>query len=128
MIGFAHETNEKIKDLVPQGALTDQTRLVLTNAIYFNARWRSPFQAAATSPRPFHVSDQQTAQVDFMRQQSTFGYFHGDRLQVLEMPYDRTGAVMDVLLPDRVAGLADLEKALTPEAASTGSTSSITRK
>ena len=113
---IAKQTNDKIQDLVPHGALTDQTRLVLTNAIYFNARWRSPFQAAATAKGTFHVSDQQTAQVDFMRQQSSLGYFHGDRLQVLEMPYNGTGAVMDVLLPNRVAGLPDLEKALTPAA------------
>lgn len=112
----AKQTNDKIQDLVPQGALTDQTRLVLTNAIYFNARWQSPFHEASTAKGSFHVSAQQTAQIDFMRQKSWFGYSHPDKLQLLEMPYEGSALVMDVLLPNRVDGLADLEKSLTSAA------------
>ena len=42
------QTEDRIKDLIPQGAIDHLTRLVLTNAIYFNAAWQYPFQKNAT--------------------------------------------------------------------------------
>lgn len=35
----AEETNNKILNLLPQGAITDLTRLVITNCLYFKALW-----------------------------------------------------------------------------------------
>ena len=43
------QTEERIKDLIPQGVIDELTRLVLTNAIYFNAAWQYPFNKDATS-------------------------------------------------------------------------------
>ena len=40
----AHQTEDKIKDLIPSGAIDNLTRLVLTNAIYFNAAWLHTFR------------------------------------------------------------------------------------
>ena len=37
------QTEGRIEDLIPQGIITILTRLVLTNAIYFNAAWEYPF-------------------------------------------------------------------------------------
>ncbi|MFN2281315.1 MAG: serpin family protein, partial [Anaerolineales bacterium] len=37
------QTKEKIQDLIPQGAIDSDTRLVLSNAIYFKATWMEPF-------------------------------------------------------------------------------------
>jgi len=49
------QTEERIKDLVPQGAINQLTRLILTNAIYFNAAWQHPFNEDATSDGLFHL-------------------------------------------------------------------------
>src|SRR5262249_41707737 len=35
----AKQTNDRIKDLLPQNSVTSDTRLVLTNAVYFKAGW-----------------------------------------------------------------------------------------
>jgi len=40
----SNETNDKINNLIPAGAITQLTRLVLTNAIYFDAAWQSLFR------------------------------------------------------------------------------------
>jgi len=40
----SEQTEGRIEDLVPKGAINTWTRLVLTNAIYFNAAWLHPFE------------------------------------------------------------------------------------
>src|SRR5262245_47843435 len=50
------QTNNKIKDLIRGEDLNSLTRLVLTNAIYFNAKWKDPFDAAKTKLDTFHLS------------------------------------------------------------------------
>ena len=52
----AEETEDKIKDLIPRDAIDSLTRFVLTNAIYFNAQWRSPFNPADTKEQLFPLA------------------------------------------------------------------------
>jgi serpin B len=40
---IADQTEQRIEDLIPKGVITELTRLVLTNAIYFKAKWLSQF-------------------------------------------------------------------------------------
>jgi len=53
----SEQTESRIEDLIPQGAIDALTRLVLTNAIYFNAAWQFPFNEEATSDGPFYLLD-----------------------------------------------------------------------
>ena len=65
----ADETEERIRNLIPQGTLTPLTRLVLANAIYFNAAWLHAFDERVTKDRPFHLLDGSQRDVAMMRQQ-----------------------------------------------------------
>src|SRR5205807_9989026 len=49
----ADQTRERIRDLIPEGALDKTTRLVLANALYVKAPWASEFSQAATQPQSF---------------------------------------------------------------------------
>ena len=49
----AEETDQRIPNLIPPDAIDRSTRLVLANAVYFNAAWRSAFREDDTSPGPF---------------------------------------------------------------------------
>ena len=53
----SERTEGKIEELIPRGLITSLTRLVLTNAVYFNAAWAEPFDEDATQDRPFHLLD-----------------------------------------------------------------------
>ena len=53
----AESTEDRIKDLIPPDVINSLTRMVLTNAIYFNASWAFPFNEANTRPQPFHLLD-----------------------------------------------------------------------
>jgi len=42
------KTNDRIRDLIPEGVLNPDTRMVLTNAIYFKSNWAEQFEEHAT--------------------------------------------------------------------------------
>jgi serpin B len=94
------QTEGKIKDLIPQGVIDALTRLVLTNAIYFNAAWLNPFDKELTSNGTFHLLDGGDVTVPMMRQTHSFGYITGDGYQAVELPYDGNQLSMIILLPD----------------------------
>ena len=110
------QTRDKIKELVPQGLLSDMSRLVLTNAIYFKSRWAEEFNEGATKPLPFHLLSGRDKEVAMMYQQDRFNYGETENAQVLEIPYKGHVLSMVVLLPRKNDGLAELEKGLSADA------------
>ena len=94
------ETQEKIKDLIPQGAIDTLTRLVLTNAIYFKAAWLNPFDDYWTSDGVFHLLDGGSVTVPMMAQSESFAYADGNGCQAVEMLYNGSELSMVILLPD----------------------------
>ncbi len=95
----SEQTEGRIEDLIPQGAIDALTRLVLTNAIYFNAAWQFPFNEEATSDGPFYLLDGGEVIVPMMRQTESFGYAEEDDYQVVGLPYDGGELSMVILLP-----------------------------
>lgn len=111
----AQQTQQKIQDLMPPDSIAGDTRLVLTNAIYFKAHWDKEFHEGVTQPGEFHVTGDKTTQVPMMRQMEEFRYLKGDGFAALEMTYADNSFSMITLLPDKTDGLADFEKSLTAE-------------
>ena len=109
------QTQDKIKDLVPHGALDDLTRLVLTNAIYFKGDWTNPFPKSATRDEPFHVTGDKSTTAPLMHKTENFMFAAVDSLKVLQLPYGNRDLGMIVLLPDEIDGLGALEQKLDPE-------------
>lgn len=94
------KTNDKIKDLIPEGALDAATRLVLTNAIYFKANWLIQFDKEETKDEEFKVNNEKIVIVPIMRYtESRFNYAETEELQILEMLYEGTNLSMIILLP-----------------------------
>jgi len=96
----ADQTEGRIEDLIPQGIISPMTRLVLTNAIYFNAAWNYPFEENMTEDGIFYLLDGDEVTVPMMRQRETFGYAEGDDYQAVELPYDGDELSMVILLPE----------------------------
>ncbi len=97
-----NKTNNKIKKLFPQDTLTADTRLVLTNAIYFKGTWVKQFEKNKTKASDFRASPANTVQVPMMQQtneKTKFNYTETADVQVLEMPYEGEKLSMMVLLP-----------------------------
>ncbi len=93
------ETEQKIKDLLPPGSLGPDTRMVLTNAIYFNAGWENEFSENMTEMKDFYPTTDQTTQVEMMQQESSFSYYQTDAYRMLEMPYRNNRYGMVLVMP-----------------------------
>ena len=109
-------TEDRIKNLIPEGVLTAMTRLVLVNAIYFKGDWTQPFDPDRTADAPFRTLDGNRVTVPMMAQQTDFRYAEEGGVQAVELPYgDDEELAMLILLPAEPEGLAALEAGLTPE-------------
>jgi serpin B len=99
----AEKTNQRIKDLIPQGLITENTRLVLTNAIYFLADWVYKFDSSLTKVEAFHTADGssiQTPMMSFSDKGVTKLYNYSGNVRILELPYKGDRIAMDLILPD----------------------------
>jgi serpin B len=96
----SNQTEGRIEDLIPQGVIDALTRLVLTNAIYFNAAWAYPFDEDMTADGPFYLLDGGQVSVPMMKQTQSFGYAEGEGYQAIELPYDGDELSMVILLPE----------------------------
>jgi serine protease inhibitor len=105
-------TEKTIRDLVPEGVLTPNTRLVLTSAIYFKGPWARPFFKDKTKDDAFHVSNTNDVKAAFMRRTDKYGYYSDATFQMLEMPYIGEDLTMVILLPREIEGIAVFEKTL----------------
>ncbi len=94
------QTEGRIEDLIPQGAIDSSTRLILTNAIYFNAAWDHPFEESMTADGPFYLLDGSEVVAPMMRQTESFGYAESDGYRAVELMYDGGELSMVILLPD----------------------------
>jgi len=104
-------TEERIVDLIPEGVLDPSTRLVLTNAIYFNAAWRYPFAEHQTADAPFHLLDGSDTTVSMMHISESYPYAENENYQAVSIPYDGGELEMVVLLP-RESQFAQVEAGL----------------
>jgi serpin B len=108
----ATQTQDKVKDLIPRPAITPDTRVVITNAIWFKGIWAHPFEKAATRNEGFLADGKTSVDVPMMHQTGGFGLASADGAKVLEMRYGKSDLAMDVVLPDSPNGLAAIEDKL----------------
>lgn len=99
-------TRNRIKDLVKQGDMTEDTILILINAIYFKGKWETPFEREATHELPFTCGDGSVRQHPLMVQSGTYRYYEDDHVQVIRLPYGKGRLSMRVILPARGSSVA----------------------
>lgn len=80
-------TNGKIPELFAPGMISNLTRLVLANAIYFNARWQNPFPENLTENGVFTLLDNTEVAVPMMLQEAMFPYAAGSDYVAVRLPY-----------------------------------------
>lgn len=95
----SNQTHGKIPKLLQDGDISNLTRMVLTNAVYFKGDWKVPFSASATTPQPFHVTEDTDKTVPMMKNTALFPYYESDQVQVLGMPFKNQQTACFIILP-----------------------------
>ncbi len=113
----SQQTDGMIPNVLQPNDLPSDTVLALANALYFDGLWRAPFDPSATQNAAFNVSSSQSVQVPMMSmaqygESPVLPYLAGSGFAIAELPY-QSGVAMDILLPDDVDGLPQLEAQLT---------------
>merc|ERR1719420_2176124 len=95
------KTRNLIQDLISPDLITDDSKLLLLNAIYFKANWMSNFDKLETVSRPFRVREGVNKNVDIMTQTNLFQYkYNYDfQSQIISLPYQDENFSMIVILP-----------------------------
>jgi serine protease inhibitor len=103
-------THHRIPAIV--GEIEPDTRLILTDAVYFKGLWSSPFKEAATRLRPFHLLSGGTPQTAMMDNQEYCSYLENKEFQAIRLPYGNGRYAMYVFLPRKMAGLPGFLRSL----------------
>jgi serpin B len=93
------QTEGRIDELIAEGDLDTATLLLLTNAIYFEAEWFSPFIEEKTHDARFTLLDDSTVTVPMMEQEMAFNCTEGSNYQAIELKYKGYDFSMVILLP-----------------------------
>ncbi|HEY3356459.1 MAG TPA: serpin family protein [Polyangia bacterium] len=96
----SQETEGKIKDLLAPGTVTGGTRLVLTNAVYFNAQWQNVFPKELSHDGAFQLLDGSSVTVPMMTNLTDVGHATGAGFQAVDLPYDGGELAMTLIVPD----------------------------
>lgn len=96
----AAQTNDKIKDLIPEDLLSELTRLVLTNAVYFKGAWRNKFEAGNTKKDVFNTLDGGQQKVDMMSATFEANALVNEDVSAAILPYLGHTYAMALIMPE----------------------------
>lgn len=115
-------TGRMVGDLLPAGVVSADTRLVLCDAVYFDARWLELFSGEYTKPAPFHnltpkarPGEEQPAPtvvtVSMMTHTLTTRTEEGKDFRAISVPYLGGKYALIVVMAKEGTSLAPAEKA-----------------
>lgn len=109
---IASKTDNKIEKLLSSDSVSENTQMVLVNAVYFKGLWQIPFRPEITLPRPFEVARGVTKTAAFMRTRRYFrtGVDSYTGAKVIILPFEFDEYSLMVILPSH---LSDVNKELS---------------
>lgn len=118
-VWIEEKTNGRIEDMIKEGLILPDTRLVITNAIYFKGDWDLQFDKAKTKKEDFHVTPDDAVEADMMMttELESYNFTENDEVKMVELMYKGGDLSMFVLLP-KENDIAVAESYLDPESLS----------
>ena len=111
-----NKTSSKIQKVLNSNSISDNTNMILVDALYFKGKWRIGFDPENTKSREFFVNRQEMVDTKMMSLSSVFAYAKLDNYfdcSVLEIPFSGRRLVMQILLPREKSGLRELEQKIS---------------
>lgn len=109
----AQKTHDKIPEIIDQ--LSDDDRMVLLNAIYFNGTWAKEFDDQGTKMRNFTKTDDTGIEVPMMSKEDQLEYASNNLFSSVKIPYGSGQYNMFVFRPANENNSQDIIDELTPD-------------
>lgn len=93
------QTRERIRDLLPDGSVDEDTRMILVNAIYFLASWQDAFEEDKTRDQPFTTGAGATVEVPMMHRTDSLSTYVGEETVAVSLPYVGRDVSLLALMP-----------------------------
>lgn len=93
-------TNGLIKNLLSSSSINSNTRMILTNAIYFKGNWERSFDPKEDSDLNFYVTADNPVKTTFMQQEGVFFYYENQSEKLLQLNYKGNSLSLIIVLPE----------------------------
>jgi serpin B len=111
----SEKTNRKINEIISDSDINADTKLVISNAVYFKGEWLLKFNKQKTISAPFFTSIENQYKVDFMNMTESLQYYENDDYQFISKPYRNSDLSFGIILPKKLFGIKEIEKKLNNE-------------
>lgn len=109
---IAERTERMIPEMLRQGEIDAETRLLLVNAIYFKGDWAKPFEKKHTEDRAFERKAGDRVTVPMMWKHEDVSFCENAKVKVLRLPYKGATVAAYFILPAARHGLGAVEAGL----------------
>ncbi len=109
------KTNQRITDMLSPSDINSETKLMISNAVYFKGEWLNKFEKLRTAEATFFKDTENQYKIDFMNITENLNYFENEAFQFVAKPYKDSDVSFCVLLPKTLYGLKAIEKSLNAE-------------
>ncbi|MCX2839843.1 helix-turn-helix domain-containing protein [Salinimicrobium sp. MT39] len=111
----SNKTSGKIDEIINDSHINADTKLVISNAVYFRREWLFKFDKQKTVSAPFFTSVENQYKVDFMNMTESLKYFENEEYQFISKPYRNSDLSFGIILPKKLFGIEEIEEKMSNE-------------
>ena len=108
----AQNTNQLIKDIISPSDVNKNTKLLISNIVYFKGEWLNAFKKSSTHKNVFFADSINHYRADFMNKTEKLAYFENEAFQFVAKPYKQSSLSFGMILPKDFFGLEAVENQL----------------
>jgi serpin B len=111
------KTQGKITDILKPGSTDSNTKMAITNAIYFKGLWEYPFDPEDTYESEFMIDKDNSVNVQMMTfpHKMQVNYTIAEKMEMIELPYRNGTVSLLVILPNEIDDLRTVEESITAD-------------
>jgi len=107
----AQKTQHKINHIIPQDAITDNTKMILVNALQLKATWGPQMRRHVTKEAKFYPLDTKKVKVvEVLETEGRFKYYEDELCKIVGVPTKERELTLYAIVPKDKDGLTEVEK------------------
>jgi serpin B len=108
---ISQKTLGKMNMILPHDAITDNTKMILVNAMHVKANWGPQMRKHITKVTKFFPLDtRKVKMVEVMETEGRFKYYEDELVKIVGLPTEQKEMTLYVIVPKEKDGLNEVEK------------------